>query len=84
MIIGDFTYATGNQITAQRLRKIFKKLNVISYIYNIRYLLSGESDDYNILEKFILNKNINLIIGINIWRSGNILHKLISEKSSKL
>lgn len=79
LILGDITYGTGNLITAQRLKKIFKDLGNNSFFYNIRYLLSKESEDYEQLKKFILNKRISLVVGINIWRAGKIIYDLMQE-----
>lgn len=81
LILGDLTYGTGNLITAQRLKKVFDKLGHKSFIYNIRYLLSGESNDFENLQKFVLNKKIGLIVGINIWRSGKIIFDLLHESN---
>jgi len=79
LILGDITYGTGNLITAQRMKRIFNKLGYNSFLFNIRYLLSGENKDYTLLKKFIKNKNIGLIVGINIWRSGKIIYDLLND-----
>lgn len=79
LIIGDFTYGTGNLITAQRMRKIFEDLNYKTFFYNIKYLLSVERDNFNHLKRFIVNKKIRLIIGINVWRSGKIIYQLLND-----
>ncbi len=79
LIMGDITYGTGNLITAQRLKKIFKDLGLNSFFYNIRYLLSKENTDYDLLKKFILNKRIELVVGINVWRAGKIIYDLMHE-----
>lgn len=84
LILGDITYGTGNLITAQRLRKIFKDLGYNSFFYNTRFLLSGENNDYEKLKKFIFNKHISLIVGINVWRAGKIIHDIIHESNKNL
>jgi hypothetical protein len=83
LILGDITYGTGNLITAQRLKKIYKDLGYNSFFYNVRFLLSEENNDYNQLKKFILNKRIGLIVGINIWRAGKIIYDLLHKCNSK-
>ena len=81
LILGDITYGTGNLITAQRLKKIFDNLGYRSFYYNIRYLLSGENNNYDNLKKFILNKKISLVVGINIWRAGKIIYDLFNDEN---
>jgi hypothetical protein len=76
LILGDLTYGTGNLITAQRVKKILKDLNMRGFYYNIRYLLSGEDENLENLKKFIINKNISMLIGINVWRAGKIIYDL--------
>jgi hypothetical protein len=79
LILGDITYGTGNLITAQRMKRIFNNLGFNTFIYNIRYLLSEENKNYKNLKKFIKNMKIGLFIGINIWRSGKIIHHLLND-----
>ena len=77
LLIGDFTYGTGNLITAQRIKKIFNELGYNVFIYSIQYLLSGENESNIFLKKFLLKNQISLIVGINVWRSGKIIYDLL-------
>jgi predicted glycoside hydrolase/deacetylase ChbG (UPF0249 family) len=82
LILGDFTFGTGNSITAIRLQNIFKKLKFSVFLYNIKFINnSPETEIENIknLEKFIINKKINFIVGIHLWRSGKIINRLRNE-----
>jgi len=83
LLIGDFTYGTGNLITAQRLKKILNDLGYNIFVYNIKYLLSGENNSNDFLKKLLVKNNINLIIGINVWRSGKIIYDLLNEATEK-
>jgi len=83
LLIGDFTYGTGNLITAQRLKKILNDLGYNIFVYNIKYLLSGENNSNDFLKKLLVKNNINLIIGINVWRSGKIIYDLLNESTEK-
>ena len=78
VILGDLTYGTGNSISAKRLKTIFTSLNYPTYIFNVKYLNSTENldIDISILKNFIVQKRINLIIGINLWRAGRIINCL--------
>lgn len=75
LIIHDTIYGTGNSITAGRLCNIFKDLNYNSYIYNIKF----HNGNVECLINFILNNKIHLVIGINVWRSSELI-KHIQKK----
>lgn len=81
VILGDLTYGTGNSISAKRLKTIFTSLNYPTYIFNVKYLNSTENldIDISILKNFIVQKRINLIIGINLWRAGRIINCLMNK-----
>lgn len=87
LLIGDFTFGTGNSTTAIRLQSIFQKLEYNVFLYNIKYINNDsklEDRFYKSLQKFIINKKINLIIGIHLWRSGRVLNKLRKLKENFL
>ncbi len=79
LILGDLTYGTGNSITAKRLKKIFNGLGYNTYLFNVKYLNTFENTkDVEVMSliNFILSKKIHLIVGINLWRAGRIIHSL--------
>ena len=88
LIIGELTYGTGNLITGKRLKKIISELGYNTFIYNVKYINeSKDLDEIKYIEKlenFLIKKQIHLIFGIHIWRSGKVLNFLYSRKKLKI
>jgi predicted glycoside hydrolase/deacetylase ChbG (UPF0249 family) len=82
LIIGDFTYGTGNSITAIRIQKILQSLNCNAFLYNSSYINKKFKDEncLKYLTKLIQKKKIHMIFGIHLWRSGRVIN-LLREKT---
>jgi len=86
-IIGDFTYGTGNLITAVRLRKIMKDIGYKCFNYNLNIFhhlsenTEAYNDEINKLELFLINNRISFIMGIHLWRAGRIITSINNKNS---
>jgi hypothetical protein len=82
LILCDLTYGTGNAISALRYCKILSESNYVPFLHNVKYINSYKEEtvefrnSLNILKNVIKYKKINLILGLNIWRSGRIINIL--------
>ena len=91
LLIGEFTYGTGNNITATRIADIFNKLNYTTIKLNIKYLNDiVKSKDYqktNLFLSFVsllISFKPDFIIGINAYRSSILIDALLKYKNDNL
>lgn len=87
MICGDLSPASGNLIQCIRVKKSLETMeNVRVFLSNIHILeeedgLEGIIED---LERLLLDKRINCVLCVNVWKNAKLFNKIFNRNTISL
>lgn len=82
LICGDLSPASGNLIQCMRIKKALESMDKTRvFLSNIHILeqdegLEGVSRD---LEGLLVDKRINCVICVNVWKNARLFHQIMAE-----
>ena len=87
LICGDLSPASGNLIQCVRVKKSIESMpNIRVFLGNINILedeigLEGVIED---MERLLLDKRINLVLCVNVWKNARIFRKIFDKTKISL